>query len=735
MHKLLSKVRMSRVVATPLALVLCMGNAFAQNTPAQNQQYINSLPWTNGKNEITGIQVESLFTNINGTFGLYARNGANSDITSLLGLTGPVDMSLGNSINNGLSIISPTYPLFGVGNQNAPYSQINLQEGPNNFGSQFWQVFNPLFAGTFASTVNAVKTTDPAAGTRQDNILNLLVMNTSAHQALTSVLTAVNVAGQANTQPLNTAIFDAAKTSWATACSISGSTVTFGGSTYGTPVAGNEVFETGTYNFFIPGTTISGSGPSWTLSAAPLYAPTGSFPCYTASITGFAASFQDTVELDWFKYYSGSTNHMLIDLWSALGATNNEIGIQFNSSTNQGVGATTITGSCTSCSIAAGTGTSTLTVGGTVTGQFQVGGYILDPSQTVPGYLIITSAISATSYTIAAQTNSTPIAALNNAPLYTSMGNYPTWHDAIYCASGSCKNIFEAGRSTFGITSIISSPSQSAQWDYNNNQAPGGGHYALENVTPQFSPYTGAVQYIHGVLGGTVSPAIDNATYYNALAANSAGAPQWGPGQAFTSGEYVIWLGNLYTAGSSGTSGSTPPTCGSGTCSDDNITWTFVSKALIGAIGTDSSNNILIGLNAATAQFKAPLIMLATASPGASAAGNGAMYALSTYGFVLQGSGSICDLALRNHNGASSACVGDGAGAPFLVQSTSVSTSTATGALQVAGGMGVVGAGYFGGLVSAATLAIPSIPTSAGSGGLYVCVDTTGATYKKASCP
>ena len=32
-------------------------------------------------------------------------------------------------------------------------------------------------------------------------------------------------------------------------------------------------------------------------------------------------------------------------------------------------------------------------------------------------------------------------------------------------------------------------------------------------------------------------------------------------------------------------------------------------------------------------------------------------------------------------------------------------------------------------------IAIQSIPTSAGGGGLYVCIDTAGATYKKASCP
>jgi hypothetical protein len=33
------------------------------------------------------------------------------------------------------------------------------------------------------------------------------------------------------------------------------------------------------------------------------------------------------------------------------------------------------------------------------------------------------------------------------------------------------------------------------------------------------------------------------------------------------------------------------------------------------------------------------------------------------------------------------------------------------------------------------SLTLSAIPSSAGSGGLYVCVDSTGATYKKSSCP
>jgi hypothetical protein len=60
----------------------------------------------------------------------------------------------------------------------------------------------------------------------------------------------------------------------------------------------------------------------------------------------------------------------------------------------------------------------------------------------------------------------------------------------------------------------------------------------------------------------------------------------------------------------------------------------------------------------------------------------------------------------------------------LAVTATTASTSTTTGALTVAGGLGVGGALNVGGL-----------PTSAGTGGLYVCIDTTGVMYKKASCP
>ena len=79
---------MRRIFAAFAFIALAIaGPAYAQNTPAQNLAQINSLPWTNGIQRITGANVKSLFTNINGTFSLYATDGANTNITSLGGLT------------------------------------------------------------------------------------------------------------------------------------------------------------------------------------------------------------------------------------------------------------------------------------------------------------------------------------------------------------------------------------------------------------------------------------------------------------------------------------------------------------------------------------------------------------------------------------------------------------------------------------------------------------------------
>lgn len=61
---------MRRLLASVSAIALGLTPAFAQQTPGQNQQQINGINWL-GSKTVTGAQLQSLFTNINGTYGLY----------------------------------------------------------------------------------------------------------------------------------------------------------------------------------------------------------------------------------------------------------------------------------------------------------------------------------------------------------------------------------------------------------------------------------------------------------------------------------------------------------------------------------------------------------------------------------------------------------------------------------------------------------------------------------------
>jgi hypothetical protein len=64
------------------------------------------------------------------------------------------------------------------------------------------------------------------------------------------------------------------------------------------------------------------------------------------------------------------------------------------------------------------------------------------------------------------------------------------------------------------------------------------------------------------------------------------------------------------------------------------------------------------------------------------------------------------------------------------------STTIGTNDYNFLNGAGMlIGSGSDSGIFSFYKLAISQIPTSAGSGGLYVCVDSSGYTYKKSSCP
>ena len=82
-----------------LALIIAPP-ATAQNTPAQNTALIQAQNWTCTNGCISGLTAQGLFNAINNTFGLYARNGTNSDITSLNGLTVPLSAAQGGTGNN-----------------------------------------------------------------------------------------------------------------------------------------------------------------------------------------------------------------------------------------------------------------------------------------------------------------------------------------------------------------------------------------------------------------------------------------------------------------------------------------------------------------------------------------------------------------------------------------------------------------------------------------------------------
>ena len=84
---------MRRLLATISALALGLASADAQTwqTPGENQQQINGLPW-NGQKMLTGAQFQSLFTNINGTFQLYGSLAGPNNWTGSNAFTGSVTL-------------------------------------------------------------------------------------------------------------------------------------------------------------------------------------------------------------------------------------------------------------------------------------------------------------------------------------------------------------------------------------------------------------------------------------------------------------------------------------------------------------------------------------------------------------------------------------------------------------------------------------------------------------------
>lgn len=73
--------------------------------------------------------------------------------------------------------------------------------------------------------------------------------------------------------------------------------------------------------------------------------------------------------------------------------------------------------------------------------------------------------------------------------------------------------------------------------------------------------------------------------------------PLWVTSTAYPAAYYVYYNDNLYQTTTGGTSGGTPPTCTSGTCSDGGVTWNFVLTAQnhLRPTGNIVTNNTISG--------------------------------------------------------------------------------------------------------------------------------------------
>jgi hypothetical protein len=127
----------------------------------------------------------------------------------------------------------------------------------------------------------------------------------------------------------------------------------------------------------------------------------------------------------------------------------------------------------------------------------------------------------------------------------------------------------------------------------NNNTATGNtliGNGQVHN--PSFTYYNSGNANLYG--GITIGGAFGGAGQNNVVTGNFVdddqasptqaygikiivGYSSWASGTAYTAGTQVYSSGNIYQATNAATSGSTAPTCSSGTCSDGNVTWSFIA--------------------------------------------------------------------------------------------------------------------------------------------------------------
>ena len=90
---------MRRLLASVSTIALGLTPAFAQQTPGQNQQQINGINWL-GSKTVTDAELQSLFTNINGTFGLYGSLAGPNTWTNTNTFLGPVTLPTSQALTS-----------------------------------------------------------------------------------------------------------------------------------------------------------------------------------------------------------------------------------------------------------------------------------------------------------------------------------------------------------------------------------------------------------------------------------------------------------------------------------------------------------------------------------------------------------------------------------------------------------------------------------------------------------
>ena len=100
--------------------------------------------------------------------------------------------------------------------------------------------------------------------------------------------------------------------------------------------------------------------------------------------------------------------------------------------------------------------------------------------------------------------------------------------------------------------------------------------FSDENTTATTITASGTVGAITLTASASLFVAADVGSYFKISEVIESKYNQWTTGVAYTSGDYVTYLGKLYQSGTTATAGSRPPIHSSGAESDGAVSWTFV---------------------------------------------------------------------------------------------------------------------------------------------------------------